>query len=493
MKFLQISPFKQLLTHSRFLLTLRSEHGKYHSLILFRLSDAVSDVNPTASSRPLGMLEKAANRQIYVMESTCPHLGADMSHADIEEYEDTTVAVCPWHRYDFDLRTGKSETGLRACTYSVEVRPDPDDDVEKVYIETPAGADNWRLIELRPVSEEFADPPPVSQPPVVNPVLANPEVVEPVVPESDPPKTLMQWAVLILNTANPTLKVMRTRHAVQLFRTGKLDSIGHKSSSAPRPPDVPPREESFLRNTVNPGKVKGRKSLAVMLHALANVEQWAIDLAWDIMARFGPSHPDLPPAFFSDFTKMALDESKHFSLLTSRLSATSPTTPYGTLPVHASLWESATITSHSLSARLAIIHLVHEARGLDVNPGTIERFRRAGDAASVAAMEIIHADEVTHVTSGHRWFTWLCEQEGRRDPVAAFREEVRKGWRGNVKGPFNIDDREKAGLTPEFYEHLTGEMDEEEMSQRKGALGLKDLSLSDRVTPQVAVEYEPKI
>ncbi|KAF8198295.1 hypothetical protein K438DRAFT_1824152 [Mycena galopus ATCC 62051] len=438
------------------------------------------------------------NRQIYVMESTCPHLGADMSHAEIEEFEDTTVAVCPWHRYDFDLRTGKSEMGLTTCTYSVEVKADPEDGVEKVYIETPAGGNNWRLIELRPVSEEFADPPPPPSQPVVqiNPVVPGSEVTEPVVPTTDPPKTLMQWAVLILNTANPTLKVMRTRHAVQLFRTGKLDSIGHRSSSAPQPPDVPPREESFLKNTVNPGKVKGRKSLAVMLHALANVEQWAIDLAWDIMARFGPSHPDLPPAFFSDFTKMALDESKHFSLLTSRLSATSPATPYGSMPVHASLWESATITSHSLRSRLAIIHLVHEARGLDVNPGTIERFRRAGDSASVAAMEIIHADEVTHVTSGHRWFTWLCEKEGGIDPVATFREEVRRGWRGNVKGPFNLEDREKAGLTPAFYEHLTGEMAEEEMEQKKGGfkldVGLKDLSLSDRVKAQITVEYEEK-
>ncbi|KAJ7083988.1 hypothetical protein B0H15DRAFT_402768 [Mycena belliarum] len=482
MKFLQISPFKQLLSHSRFLLTLRSEQGKYHSLILFRLSAAAA----------LDASDRAANRQIYVMESTCPHLGADMSHADIEEYEDTTVAVCPWHRYDFDLRTGKSETGLRACTYSVEVKTDPEDDTEKVYIETPSGGNNWRLVELRPVSEEFADPPPApSQIPVA---MNNSEATEPLIPTTDPPKTLMQWAVLILNTANPTLKVMRTRHAVQLFRTGNLDSIGHKSTSAPRPPDVPPREESFLKNTVNPGKVKGRKSLAVMLHALANVEQWAIDLAWDIMARFGPSHPDLPPAFFSDFTKMALDESKHFSLLTSRLSATSPSTPYGTMPVHAALWESASITAHSLRARLAIIHLVHEARGLDVNPGTIARFRRAGDAESVAAMEVIHADEVTHVTAGHRWFTWLCAHDGGLDPVATFRDEVRRGWRGNVKGPFNIGDRELAGLTPEFYEHLTGEMGEEEMDQKRSAVpDLKGLSLSDPVEPQVSVRYEDKI
>jgi uncharacterized ferritin-like protein (DUF455 family) len=179
--------------------------------------------------------------------------------------------------------------------------------------------------------------------------------------------------------------------------------------------------------------------------------------SWDIMARFGPTHTDIPPAFFSDFTKMALDESKHFSLLTSRLAATSPSTPYGSMPVHASLWESASITSTSLRARLAIIHLVHEARGLDVNPGTIERFRRGGDKESVEALEIIHADEVTHVTAGHRWFTWICEKEGV-DPVRTFREEVRRGWRGEVKGPFNVDDRERAGMTKDFYMDLRGEM-----------------------------------
>lgn len=119
--------------------------------------------------------------------------------------------------------------------------------------------------------------------------------------------------------------------------------------------------------------------------------------------------------------------------------------------MHAALWESATVTGHSLRARLAIIHLVHEARGLDVNPGTIERFRRAGDMESVRVMEIIHADEVTHVTSGHRWFTWVC---GGEDAVAAFREEVRRGWRGALKGPFNVEDRAKAGLSREFYENM---------------------------------------
>jgi uncharacterized ferritin-like protein (DUF455 family) len=143
------------------------------------------------------------------------------------------------------------------------------------------------------------------------------------------------------------------------------------------------------------------------------------------------------------------------------------------MPVHAGLWESATVTSHSLLSRLAIIHLVHEARGLDVNPATIEKFRKAGDKETVDVMEIIHADEVTHVTAGHRWFVWGCQQEERAgdateeggggggkkvDPVQRFRAEVKKGWTGDIKGPFNVEARERAGLSPEFYQDLKGEM-----------------------------------
>ncbi|KAF5385697.1 hypothetical protein D9757_005520 [Collybiopsis confluens] len=467
-----ISPLQDILSHSRFILTLRSDTGNYHGLILFRLS-----------------ADSTSNPQLYVMEATCPHLGAEMSHADIEEYEDSVVAVCPWHRYDFDLKTGKSETGLSTCTYAVQVKSDSQSGEEQVWMAAPEDGKNWRVVELRPVSEgpffavriEFADPPPspIKLTSASN-VIATPfalEATEPVVPEKDPPKTFMEWAALILNTPNPTLKVERTRYAVHAFRTGIITSIGHKVSDPPRPPPQPPRETYM--NIVEPGKIQSgkRKNRAVMLHALANIEQWAIDLAWDIMVRFGPMHKDLPPAFFSDFAKMALDESKHFSLLRARLASLS--TPYGSLPVHASLWDSATLTSKSLLSRLAIIHLVHEARGLDVNPKTMEKFRKAGDKESVDVLEIIHSDEVTHVTTGHRWFLWMCEQQQKKmrgeggegglvdvDPVKAFRDEVRRCWRGDIKGPFNIEDREKAGLSPEFYENLRGEMPYPEVDGR---------------------------
>jgi uncharacterized ferritin-like protein (DUF455 family) len=71
---------------------------------------------------------------------------------------------------------------------------------------------------------------------------------------------------------------------------------------------------------------------------------------------------------------MALDEAKHFTLLSNRLNELG--TQYGSLPIHSSLWHSASGTADHLLARLAIIHLVHEARGLDVNPVTISKFEK---------------------------------------------------------------------------------------------------------------------
>lgn len=103
------------------------------------------------------------------------------------------------------------------------------------------------------------------------------------------------------------------------------------------------------------------------------------------------------------------------------------------------------------------MHLVHEARGLDVNPQTIAKFARQGDFDSVEALNIIHNDELTHVTAGHRWFTFLCAKQGV-DPVQTFREEVRLHFSGHLKGPFNVEAREKAGLTRDFYEDLAGEL-----------------------------------
>lgn len=41
--------------------------------------------------------------------------------------------------------------------------------------------------------------------------------------------------------------------------------------------------------------------------------------------------------------------------------------------------------------------------------------------------------------------------------MTVFRENVRRHFAGKLKGPFNADDRSKAGLSKEWYEDLIGE------------------------------------
>ena len=57
------------------------------------------------------------------------------------------------YSYDFDMRTGQSETGLKACTYEVRIVADADTRDEIVCVATPQGGSGWQLVELRPVSE----------------------------------------------------------------------------------------------------------------------------------------------------------------------------------------------------------------------------------------------------------------------------------------------------------------------------------------------------
>ena len=100
--------------------------------------------------------------------------------------------------------------------------------------------------------------------------------------------------------------------------------------------------------------------------------------------------------------------------------------------------------------------MVLEARGLDVTPGMIEVFRKAGDTRAVAALETIYAEEVGHVAYGSKWFNFLCGRHDR-DPKEAFHDLVRRHFHGALKPPFNEEKRADAGLPPDFYWPLADE------------------------------------
>ncbi|GAA5885462.1 hypothetical protein JCM6882_009628 [Rhodosporidiobolus microsporus] len=451
--------------------------------------------------------EPERRQKYYSIVNECPHLGLPLEQGDIEDLLDTEdteddlagpIITCPFHQYDFNVQDGSSSTGMHACTYRVEVRTDG-----TVWMEPPGEAgDDWRVLGLRAVSERFADPPPASASsdplslslPLADLTLSSSPAIE--------PQTIVSFCRHILLAPSPDDKVALTRRLVTLFRSGTLTRLADPLNDPPHPHE-PYRAPSM--RTVAPGKAhsigKGGtvQSRVKLLHSLATIEQWAIDLAVDHIARFwdwrlgdgeGKKGKKMGWAFVADFLKVAEDEAKHFTLLSSRLTALG--TPYGSLPVHSGLWESALETSHSLFSRLAIIALVHEARGLDTNTMWTKRLRAAGDEETADIIQIIHYDEITHVSAGHRHFTRLCASlSPPADPVTAFRAEVRQYFYGAVKGPFNEEDREKAGLGREWYEDLGGRgvVKKEKEKERLGEAKV-EMEVQRREVKSVDVEVE---
>ncbi|PTQ11679.1 rhamnosyltransferase [Sphingomonas oleivorans] len=257
--------------------------------------------------------------------------------------------------------------------------------------------------------------------------------------------SIAQAARAVLLTADPRAKVKAARAAARHWRAGRLAwrfdvAMPDRPARGDRPPLLPPSRMPKR------GKAGSPATRIAMLHALAHIEYVAIDLAFDLVGRFGSANPR---AFSDDWMKVASEEAMHFAILDRRLRALGAA--YGDLPAHDGLWEAATVTAHDPLARLAIVPMVLEARGLDVTPATVARFEAAGDVASARLLDRIYRDEIGHVAAGVRWFESLCAAQ-RLVPALHWQALVETYFRGVIKGPFNGSARDAAGLTKEFYE-----------------------------------------
>lgn len=259
--------------------------------------------------------------------------------------------------------------------------------------------------------------------------------------------TLAEACIAVLNTADPHEKAMAARKAARDWRLGRLSFEFNAL-----PPDRPARPEApeLLPPNRMPKRGKGGSERAriAMIHALAHIEFVAIDLAFDLVSRFGAGYPR---AFADDWMRVGAEEAMHFALLDRRLRQLGSF--YGALPAHDGLWEAATETAHDPAARLAIVPMVLEARALDITPQTIARFSDYGDSATAKALTRIMSDEVFHVTAGTNWFLWTMNRAGK-NPQQSYQNLVKRHFRGRLKGPFNDSARDECGLTRDFYEPL---------------------------------------
>lgn len=104
-----------------------------------------------------------------------------------------------------------------------------------------------------------------------------------------------------------------------------------------------------------------KSSLEYTIHGIANAESYAIDLFWDLIARFYRFHIQvhhkslafvnhetiearlLPEPFFDDMVHIATQEADHFLAWKQRL-FDGYQIPFGSLPCQEGLWKSAVDT-----------------------------------------------------------------------------------------------------------------------------------------------------
>ena len=260
--------------------------------------------------------------------------------------------------------------------------------------------------------------------------------------------TLTGAAAAVLAAAEPGDKVAAAREALKLLN----DDSPLGETLPPLRPARPSRPALTAPGSVPRRRLGSPEGRIALLHAVAHIEFNAIDLAFDMAARFHGAIAEArldARAFIFDWIRIGEEEARHFSMVEARLSDYGAA--YGDLPAHDGLWEAAGATAHDVAARLAIAPMILEARGLDVTPGMIDRLRAAGDEESCAVLEVIYRDEIGHVACGDRWFHAICKARGE-DPIIAFRGLKDRFFSGGLKPPFNHAARDAAGLDRRFYE-----------------------------------------
>lgn len=239
--------------------------------------------------------------------------------------------------------------------------------------------------------------------------------------------------------AEPARKCALVQSIRAAWRDGKLRLA---AASRILPIDDPGRPAAPA--LVDPRRLARRSSATAegrlrLLHAFAHIEFNAINIALDAVYRFRA----LPRRYVDDWLGVACDEARHFDMLVAELERRGRS--YGSYPAHAGLWDMVCRTRDRALDRMALVPRVLEARGLDVTPGMIAKFRQAGDDAAVAILEVIYRDEIGHVRTGDRWYRHCCAETGV-DPETKFRELVASHLGGRLRGPFNWPARLEAGF-----------------------------------------------
>jgi uncharacterized ferritin-like protein (DUF455 family) len=212
-------------------------------------------------------------------------------------------------------------------------------------------------------------------------------------------------------------------------------------------PGLPKKPTLITPKDVPKRNILTREGRAAMIHSFAHIEFNAINLVWDLICRF----QNMPNEFYIDWVQVAAEETKHFELLRDNLNDIGY--DYGDFPAHDGLWTIANRTEHDILLRLAVVPRIMEARGLDVTPNLIERFRQVKDSNTVSILELILEEEIGHVNLGTKWYRYMCEQQNQ-NPEEMFKKIVDEFIPSNKIKNINNEARLMAGFSQSEIDYL---------------------------------------
>jgi uncharacterized ferritin-like protein (DUF455 family) len=275
-----------------------------------------------------------------------------------------------------------------------------------------------------------------------------------VIQGSDQTPSINEWAhggveavAACLAECDPDEKWRAVHRLVEAVGKGAITLSGAQSCKPLASPGRPERPPLVAPERVPRRRLGNASGRAALVHAIAHIEFNAINLTLDAVCRFA----GMPDEYYRDWISVAEDEARHFSMLSKRLSQLGH--QYGDFEAHNGLWEMAEKTAGSCLERMALVPRVLEARGLDVTPGMIQRLEQAGDADTVAVLHVILAEEIRHVDIGSHWFRYCCDLEGV-NPEKTFFELLGQHFGSQLRGPFNLEARQRAGFTDSELKRL---------------------------------------
>ena len=293
-----------------------------------------------------------------------------------------------------------------------------------------AGLDSWRQSGVNNL-RRWGDKAPIgSSPPPMSTVGSS---------------SLADYGRKVLLSSDPLEKADLTHQAWREYLAGGLP-IG--TAAAPASPSRPPKPELLPARLIPSMKQANLPLNVYTLHNLAHVELNAIDLAWDTIVRFSPLK--LPEPFYADFARVADDEGRHFRWCLQRLEELGY--EYGCMPAHNLLWDGCALSAGDIRARLAVVPMSQEARGLDAGGRLADRLVGWGDNRSAAIVAKIAEEERAHVGVGVAWFSAICGAEGV-DPGSTFARALMELYPDLLRGgSFNHTAREEVGLLRVWYD-----------------------------------------